>query len=60
MGKGEKMSWHSAIFKSFTSCFKAKTNGKEFMASTMMPSTPEAANIAAAQHFSSAHKTRLG
>ena len=60
MSKGKKTSWYSAVFPPFTCCFKAKANGKEFIASTRMPSAPEAANIAAAKHFSSAHKTSLG
>jgi hypothetical protein len=56
------MNWCSSVFSLFNSCFSASSNHgnlKEDSTTAAKPSSPQAALVAAAKHFSSAHKVNF-
>ncbi|KAE9615455.1 hypothetical protein Lalb_Chr04g0255411 [Lupinus albus] len=55
--KGNKKNWFLHILRSFTSLFCGKDVKTSTKASA--PSVPEATMVAAAKHFSSAHKVKF-
>ena len=58
MSKEKKESRYSSILRSLASCFCDSSEGEK-MKKSPTPDGPEAAMVAAAKHFSSAHKVRL-
>ncbi|KAA8532846.1 hypothetical protein F0562_033037 [Nyssa sinensis] len=61
MRMDKKVNWFSSVLRPLASCFNVSSEGENMKSSNVpVPSGPEATMVAAAKHFSSAHKVRLG
>ncbi|OVA16895.1 hypothetical protein BVC80_9049g22 [Macleaya cordata] len=54
MNKEKKVSCYSPLLRKMSSFFNVKSSNSK------LPTGPEAVMVAAAKHFSTAHKVRLG
>lgn len=61
MSEEKKEAWYSSILTTFALCFCASGEGEKLKKNPTAesPDGPEATMVAAAKHFSSAHKVRL-